>query len=144
MENQWNLQKAPPPGHPEVADYAFELFEISRLEKERLNKPQDFLSNYALYRGQESKTQISGRRGRQRANITPINLYFSNIERTVAVITARNPTGEVVDLDGINDGSETVLSLQLKKWWKDTNQLPKTRHTARTMEVYGITKKKPF
>lgn len=147
MDKQWNLQKAPPPGHPDVADYGFELFEISRLEKERLKKPQDFLSNYALYRGQESKAQLSSsRRGqsRQRANLTPINLYFSNIERTVAVITARNPTGEVVDLDGINDGSETVLSLQLKKWWKDTNQLPKTRHTARSMEVYGITEEKPF
>ena len=147
MDKQWNLQNAPPPGHLEVADYAFELFEIARLEKERLNKPQDFLSDYALYRSQESKAQLSSSRSgqsRQRTNLTPINLYFSNIERTVAVITARNPTGEVVDLDGINDGSETVLSLQLKKWWKDTNQLPKTRHTARMMEVYGITEEKPY
>lgn len=146
MDEQWNLQNVPPPEHEDVADFAFELFEIARLERQRQNKPRDFMSNYALYRGQQSTSSQTGRKGapQQRANLTPINLYFANVERTVAVITARNPTGEVVDLDGADDDAQTTLSLQLKKWWQDTNQLQKIRHSARTMEVYGITSEKPY
>ena len=145
MENEWNLNNIPPKGHVDVADFAFQLFEIARQEKERLGKPSDFLNNYALYRGQSSR-QVTAKKGgqQQKKNLTPVNLYFANVERTVSSITARNPTGEVVDLDGVCDDAENVLSMQLKKWWKDTDQLLKTRATARTMEVYGFTEEKPF
>jgi hypothetical protein len=145
MENEWNLTNIPPKDHEDVADFAFQLFEIARLEKERLGKPSDFLNNYALYRGQSSR-QMTAKKGspRQAKNLTPVNLYFANVERTVSTVTARNPTGEVVDLDGVGDDAENVLSMQLKKWWKDTDQLLKTRATARTMEVYGITEEKPY
>lgn len=145
MENEWDLNNVPPRGHADVADFAYQLFEIARLEKERLGKPNDFLNNYALYRGQSSR-QVTARKGgpQQKKNLTPVNLYFANVERTVSTITARNPTGEVVDLDGLGDDAENILSMQLKKWWKETDQLLKTRATARTMEVYGLTSEKPF
>lgn len=146
MDERWNLQNVPPKGHKDVADFAFLCFEVSRLEKERLGKPQAHLNNYALYRGYHGQGQQTSKKGYapKRGSLTPINLYFANVERTVSVITSRNPTGEVVDLDGQNDESETILSTQLKKWWKDTDQLNKTRHSARTMEVYGISNEKPF
>lgn len=143
---EWSLNRIPPRGHADTAEFAAMLFEIAQTEKGRLGKPQDFLSNYALYRGQSYK-QITGRRGYSPAakkSMTPVNLYFSNVERTIANITARNPTGEVVDLDGTNDGSEQVLTIALKKWWKDTNQQQKTRASARQMEIYGITPEKPY
>ena len=145
IDPKWNLQNIPPKGHEDVAEFAFLLFDIARLEKERLGKPQDFLSNYSLYRGNQNK-QITGRKGFKPAKKTmaPINLYFANIERTVSNITARNPTGEVVDLDGTDDGSEQVLTIALKKWWKDTDQQTKTRISGRTMEIYGITEEKPY
>ena len=144
LSNDWNVTKLPPIGHADVAEFAFQLFEISRVEKERLGKPGDFLANYALYRGQSGK-QVVGRKGYspQNKGLTPINLYFANIERTVSNITARIPTGEVVDLDGLHDNVERIFSMQLKKWWKDSNQQTKTRATARQMEVYGITIEKP-
>jgi len=135
---EWSLENIPPEGHKDVADFVFKLFEKARAEKERLNKPSDFLSNYALYRGK----QMAGEVAVQRA-YTPVNLYFANIERTVSNITARNPTGEVVDLDGRNDGAEDLFSKKLKTWWKDFNQQAKTRATARAMEIYGITIEKP-
>lgn len=146
MDERWGLNTIPPKGHKDVPDFAFMLFDIARLEKDRLAKPQAFLNNYALYRGYQGRNQNTSRKGYspQGQSLTPVNLYFANIERTVSVVTSRNPTGEVVDLDGSNDDSETILSMQLKKWWKDTDQQMKTRHTARMMEVYGITSEKPY
>jgi hypothetical protein len=145
MDNKWTLNNLPPINHEDVAEFAFHLFEIARIEKDRLNKSSDFLTNYALYRGHSGR-QLTGRKGYtpQSKNLTPINLYFANVERTVSNITARNPTGEVVDMDGLHDGVENILSLKLKKWWKDTDQQIKTRTTARMMEIYGITTEKPI
>jgi len=137
MDAKWTLQKIPPKGTPDVAEFAYNLFEIAKAEKERLKKNDDWLANYSLYRG-KSLTGV-----RQVKKSSPENLYFSNVERTVANITARNPTGEVVDLDGYEDDAENILSMKLKKWWKDTEQQPKTRHSARTMEIYGVAPEKP-
>jgi len=139
MSKEWSLSNLPPKGHKDVAAFANNLFEISRLELERLGKHDDLLANYSLYRGKTT----GGVRGRS-VGLTPVNLYFSNIERTVANITAREPVGEVVDLDGTDqDGAEDILDSKLKKWWKETNQQKKIRSSARTMEIYGITIEKP-
>lgn len=139
MSKKWDLFNVPPKGHPDVAAFANNLFEISRLELERLGKHNDLLANYSLYRG---KT-IGGIRGRS-VGITPVNLYFANIERTVGNITAREPVGEVVDLDGTDqDGAEDILSSKLRKWWKETNQQTIIRSSARSMEIYGIIVEKP-
>jgi hypothetical protein len=135
----WTLENIPPEGHKDVADFAFNLFEIARIEKERLNKPAEFLSNYALYRGKKSTSGGSALR-----NNTLVNLYFANIERTISNITARNPVGEVTVEDGIKDGAEEIFAVKLKKWWKDTNQQNKARFSARTMEIYGIVSEKPY
>jgi hypothetical protein len=144
IKNDWNLNNIPPIGNPDVAEFGLQLFEISRLEKERLNKPKEMLDNYALYRGRQAQG-TSSRKGfsPNQQNLVPINLYFANIERTVSNITARIPTGEVVDLDGTQDNIENVLSIQLKKWWKNSDQQIKTRKSARQMEIYGITIEKP-
>jgi hypothetical protein len=145
MKNIWSLTNVPPKGDDDVAEFANRLYEAAKAEKERLGKPKDFMNNYALYRGRQTREQ-TGRKGYSPAKkvMTPINLYFANVERTVGNITARNPVGEVVDLDGIDDGTEKILSMVLKKWWKETDQLPKTRHTARLMEIYGITGERPL
>ena len=129
LKSDWGLHSIPAKNHPDVAEFAYSLFEIARAEKERLGKNQDFLSNYALYRGKQN---------RQRTDVNlnkVINLYFANVERTISNITARVPTGEVVDMDGIHDDAENVLSMQLKKWWKDTDQQNLTKEYAREMEL---------
>ena len=140
IDPKWTLSSIPPKGHKDVAAFAHSLFDIAKMEKERLGKPGDFLSNYALYRGKQS----TGNNTLVKAAHTPVNLYFANIERTVSNITARQPVGEVVDLDGIKDDAQDMLSVKLLKWWKDTSQQAKTRATARTMEIYGITVEKPY
>ena len=144
LKKDWSLNNIPAKNDPDCGEFTFSLFEAARLERDRLGKVDDFNNNYALYRGNQDSQQ-SGRKGspRKKKVLTPINLYFANVERTVSNITAREPTGEVVDLDGQGDGSENVLSMALKKWWKDTDQQAKTRATARQMEIYGITPEKP-
>ena len=143
LKSDWGLHSIPAKNHPDVAEFAYNLFEIARVEKERLGKNQDFLSNYALYRGKRNR-QRTGYKGHSPAAISNIiNLYFANIERTISNITARVPTGEVVDMDGIHDDAENILSMQLKKWWKDTDQQNLTKESAREMEIYGITIEKP-
>ena len=144
IDNSWTLTKLPPIGHADVAEFAHLLFDTALRERERLGKPQDFYANYAIYRGAAQRT-VSGRRGfpGSKGTQTPVNLYFANIERTVSNITARNPTGEVVDMDGYHDDAENIMSLKLKKWWKDTDQQLKTKATAREMEIYGLTVEKP-
>ena len=139
MDEKWNLGNVPPEGHKDVPEFAYSLFEIAKAEKDRLGKPKDFLSNYALYRG-----RATGANGQPTSKInTPINFYFANVERTVSNITARQPVGEVVDLDGADDDGEKILSAKIQKWWSDTKQQTNSDNTARTMEIYGIAPEKP-
>lgn len=136
IDEKWNLENLPPCGNKDVPRFAYNLFKIAETEKIRLKKNEDMLSNYSLYRGKTAA-------GIPVKNKNPVNLYFSNIERTVANITARNPTGEVVDMDGIGDDGEKVMSAWLLEWWKNTNQKEKTKSSARGMEIYGCTVEKP-
>jgi hypothetical protein len=144
MDERWNLQRIPPKGHKDTAEFAAMLYDVAKKEKERLGKPEDFLRNYALYRGKRHQ-QTTGRMGFNpvQSALSSVNLYFANVERTVSNITAKNPAGEVVDMDGVGDGSDQILTMELKKWWKDTKQHEKTRASARQMEIYGITIEKP-
>lgn len=137
IDEKFTLENMPPKGHPQVAAFAENLFQIAKKEKERLRKADDFLANYSLYRGRTPAGRLNLKTS------SPVNLYFSNVERTIANITAREPVGECVDMDGTGDGSEKVLSQALLKWWKETNQQRKTRTSARTMEIYGLTIEKP-
>ena len=139
MSEVWSLSNPPPKGHPDVATFANNLFDISRVELERTGKHDDLLANYSLYRG-KSMGGIAGKSW----GLTPVNMYFANVERTVANITSREPVGEVVDLDGSDiDGAEGILDARLRKWWKETNQQTLIRSSARTMEIYGVTFEKP-
>jgi len=131
--NKWGLENLPPKGHPEVGLFMNQLYEIAKTEKERLQVPARMLANYALYRGQHGNVGVTAKKV-----FTPVNLYFANIERTISNITAKDPTAEVVDMDGINDEAEKLVSARLKKWWKDTKQYENTRRSARAMEIYGI------
>ena len=141
VKKDWSLTDIPPKGSSEVASFAESLFEIAEHELERIKKHSDLLANYSLYRGKSAASGIA--RGKKYQKNTPVNLYFANVERTVANITSRNPTGEVVDLDGIQDGAEKVLSSKLEKWWKHSNQQRLIRSSARMMEIYGATFEKP-
>jgi hypothetical protein len=137
-KDKWSLTEIPPEGDDDVGEFAYDLFEIANREKLRLKVDTTAMRNFAMYRGGKQEGMF------MQKNLYPANLYFANIERTVANITARDPVGEVVDLDGKTDEAEKILSAKLKKWWNDTDQRAKLRLSSKLMEVYGISIEKPF
>ena len=103
----WNLTNIPPKGHPDVGKFAWGLYEQARDEKIRLHLPDIWKNNYMLWRGNHW--------GQQRKRTTmSLNLFFSNVERTVANITSRKPVAECIDLDGIDDGADKTLTAMLR------------------------------
>lgn len=138
MDKKWNLSNLPPKNNKDVAEFANNLFDIANQEKIRLGKNEDFLSYHSLYMGK------TGGPENVQPGLIPVNLYMANVERTVAVITARKPVGVVEDLDGTkDDGCEDILSAKLQKWWINTGQQEKLRATAQAMEIYGFVSEKP-
>jgi len=78
LKKDWSLNNVPPKDDPDVGPYAYLLFNAAKAEKERLNKPKDFVNNYALYRGQQTQQQTGMKGARQPKKVlTPINLYFA-------------------------------------------------------------------
>lgn len=138
MPETFSLSHIPPKNHKALPDFCEDLFDIANTEKTRLEKNDQFLTNYNLYRGRQAK------KGTGILERLSCNIFFANIERTVANITSRRPQGEVVDLDGNRDDAEKLLSKVLVKWWKEANQQESIKDFAREMEIYGIALEKPF
>lgn len=131
--DEWNAFNLPPKGHPDVAEVAWRLFEDARAERERLEMEPRWTAAYKLFRGDHDWRVQAGHRAKPWITI---NLFFANVQRTVANLTSRNPVAEVVSLDG-DKPSATVLTSRLKKWWKDTQQSLLLNDSAQNMEVYG-------
>jgi len=131
-DNTWSLTNPPPKGHADVGPWAWELFQTAKLERKRLFLEERWKANYRLYRGDH------GQAARGRA-FTPINLYFANVERTKANITARKPVAQVRDVDGTGDEAEQVLSAKVAAWWSDTKQQSKLKASCLSNEINGVT-----
>jgi hypothetical protein len=137
---RWTIANPPPEGHSDVAAWAWQLFELAKEERDRLGLPDRWTTNYQLYRGTHSYQRL-----RNAGSIVELNLFFANVERTKANITARNPQFEVVTLSGEDvDQNDRKLTAAGKKWWKDTKQRRKLSNSVLQMEMYGPTIEKPF
>ena len=142
LSQEWNLVTLPPEGHSDLPLYVWNLWQVASDEKERLNLPERWKHNYMLYRGNHWQNNLARytKAGRDRL---PINLFFANVQRTVANITARQPVAEVVDLDGGLQDLAQLATARTRKWWKETGQQKKLKMSATKMEKYGITTEKP-
>ena len=138
LNDDLNLSNLPAEGSEEVGEFFFSLYEAARAEQDRLKIRERALENHALYRGKNKDERT------KKKAWTPVNLFFSNVERTISNITANNPTAEVIDLDGLKDEGEEIVTARLKNWWKETNQRRKLKDSARQMEIYGYTPEKPW
>jgi len=136
MLEDWTLTEMPPEGDDDVGPFFWSLYEAALAEQQRLKVRETAIDNHALYRGLRER--------QDKKAFTPINLFFSNVERTVANITAKNPSAEVVDLDGSRDEDEDLMTARLKSWWKETRQRWKHKDSSRNMEIYGYTPEKPY
>lgn len=135
--NEYTLSNPPPKDHPDLGKWVWGLFEASFSEKERLGLMDRWKSNYRLFRGNHWGEQARGNKDK----IT-VNLYFANVQRTVANITAKNPVAEVIDLDGNEDAADQVLTLKMKKWWNETEQQAQLCKSSLNNENYGVTVEK--
>lgn len=130
---EFNITQPPKKGHEDVGKWAFACYELSRAwRNEELNMPQIWRENHKLFRGNHWGNN-------NKPNNITVNLFFSNVIRTVANITARHPVAEVVDLDGVGGDMAKKATARTKKWWLDSNQPYKLRSTTLNSEIYGIT-----
>jgi hypothetical protein len=136
---KWTLNNLPPPGDPDAGKFFWGLFEASMHEKDRLGLPDRWFENHRLYRGDHwNKNRLAP----QSQDLTSVNLIFSNIQRTVANLTSRNPIAEVQSTDGIEDGADLLLSQKIKNWWNEEEQGKSLTRTCLNMEIYGVTVEK--
>ena len=135
--SEYNLYNPPPENHPDIGQWVWRHFEASWNEKERLGLRPRWKSSYKLFRGNHW-----GLLRNKKKNALSVNLFFANVNRTVANITSQNPMITVVDLDGRQDKTDQVLSAHLKKWWHETKQQAKLARTSLQNEVQGMTTEK--
>lgn len=141
---RWDLQHLPPEGHPDVGPFFYGLFEDGLKERQRLGVPDRFLQNYQLFRGYHWNSALSSvlsMKGKTKARLS-IGLLHANVTRTVANITARAPVSEVESADGIEDGSDRILSEKMRMWNATEEQQLTLSKSVLNMEIYGITVEK--
>lgn len=137
LKTDFTFEDPPPPEHPELGKWIWGLFEDAYAEKERLGLMDRWVSNYRLFRGNHW-----GNKARGNPDLLSINLFFANVQRTVANITAKNPVVEVVDMDGYRDGADQALSVKMRKYWHESEQQATLATSCQVNEIYGITVEK--
>jgi len=142
MFKTYNIANLPPDTDKEaVGKFGQLLFEDAQREKERQGLPHKWTHAYAMYRGDHWQKGAAFRK-KSKSKVT-VNLFFTNVIRTVSNITARRPVAEVVDLESGEDNADMALTARNRKWWKETKQQVKLKETALKMEKYGITVEHP-
>lgn len=135
----FNLRNLPTEGHKDVAKFAWDCVGLALAERDRLNLPERWRWNNKMVRGSHwNNTQRS-----DKGSKITINLIFSNKQRIVANLTARNPAAEAIPLDGNNEGVPEV-NTYLRKWWIETSQRDSLKSSVDRMEEYGVTFEKPI
>jgi len=142
MFDRYSLANLPPESKPEdVGKFGQGLLEECLREREYQGLVPKWTHSYAMYRGDHWQ-QNRGYRKKSKTKVT-VNLFFSNVRRTVANVTARKPVAEVVDLELAEDNAAGTLTAKTKQWWKDTKQQEKLKESILKMEKYGITIEHP-
>ncbi len=154
--DKWTFSNLPPEGHPDVGRWFWDnCFVESEQEKDRLNLKDRWHQNHKTWRMGSTKKNLA------KKNAVTANLIFSNIQRTVANLTSKNPSAEVVSLDGailkdesgepmidpqtgepIADDGDKKVTVRMKDWWNTTEQIGILVDSVLNMETYGITVEK--
>ena len=143
MFEEYSIANPPPATEDEkvVGEFFQDLFEKAEEEKSRQGLPNKWAYSYSMYHGDHWQKNRFVKKDRTKVSV---NLFFSNVNRTVSNITARKPVAEVVDLEGGEDKMDMILTAKIRKWWKDTHQQSKLKETALKMEKYGVTIEHPI
>jgi hypothetical protein len=148
-KEEWSLSKLPPVGHEDVGAFFHNLFLIGEADKERLGLPDRWRFNHRMFRGDhfdEGSRATPGLSRKSASKRLVLNMTFANLQRTVANLTAKEPTVEAFEVgkdvgtsQAEGELSDKDLTAWLKKWWSDTDQDDSLVDSAQGMEIYGPT-----
>ena len=130
---EWTTSNPPPEGHKDVGPFCWKLFEDAVRAKEREFLFDRLLKSYNLYRRQRRANTTKGK------SLVIMNLFFANVERTVANIVSKRPVFTIVDFDGDKHDIARLSTNAAIEWWKKTNQQSSLTKSATNMEIYGTT-----
>lgn len=135
--NKWNLSTLPPKDDKDVGPFFAKLVKDGDNEKIRLGLEDRWKYNHRMFRGDHWGN--GGGLSRKNLKKFSLNLIFANIQRTVANLTAKQPTVEAVETGGPEDGVsyDKILTAWLHKWWSDSLQEDTIVDLAYNMELYG-------
>jgi hypothetical protein len=139
----YHLGNLPPLNNDDVGAVFYEFCDAAKKEKERYSINEKMLDNHALFRN--AHWSNAGYAGVHSSALTPkneqvsINFLFANILRTVANMTAENPTAEIIGIDGVEDESDQILNQRMKNWNNEAEHGRNLNRSALNMEIYGIT-----
>lgn len=133
-----------PPSHSDpikVGKFVQALFEESFAEKENLSLPDRWFLCDRLFKGDHWGVgqMASGNGSTKGLRRAVFNLLFSNIQRTVANITARAPVAEVFEVGGDGDKIDNVLTDMMKQWNNESEHGRNLTRSVQKMEKNGIT-----
>lgn len=139
----WSLSNLPPEGNKDVGKFFNEKVDEGDSDKVRLGLEERWHYNHMMFRGDHWN---SGGHLKFNEKHLTMNLLFANIQRTIANLTAKQPTVEAIEVGepGLSDKSDKVLTAWLYKWWNETNQGDSIVDSAHQMELYGPTIEKYF
>lgn len=137
--NKWHLRSLPPEDDPDVGGFFYKLFEEALRERDRLGIPERWHENYKLFRGDHWQGILKSVTKKVNRGKLSLALLQANVTRTVANITARAPLAEVSTADGIEDGTDRILSEKLRMWNSREEQQETLERSVINQEVYGIT-----
>ena len=86
---KYNLANLPPASDKDaVGKFAQKLYDEAVNEKKRQKIPEKLTYSYTMYRGDHWQRAKMSKKNKSKITI---NLFFSNVNRTVSNITARRP-----------------------------------------------------
>lgn len=134
---EWSIAKLPPVSHPECGRWFGRLYEEALNEVQRLGMHERWMANYVLSRAKASvNTRLRDLlQGGYNSSLS-IGLIGSNIERTVANITARNPIASVRATDG-DEELASIISAMCEAWTNEEYQQESLALAVKIQETYG-------
>jgi hypothetical protein len=141
---RWSIANPPPAGDRGVGDFAFELWQAARADKEDRQIPDRHREDYRLFRGDHWRSKLPEHRKHQ----LTVNLLGYYREKNVISLCSRDPKAEVKVIGGrpknlpAETGDKTftcnqVMNTKLEGVYSEIGINKILRRAVHTSETYG-------
>lgn len=121
----------PQTGDPKLGQWIFSKFKIAKNEKDRLNMHAKWLRNYELKRGRHWRNKD------KKYPLVPINIFYSAIRHSVALLTDNKPKFDIIPHDEKAETMAPIINTAAATWYKRTKQQLKLTSICNISETYG-------